>query len=175
MNWKYLLGGTMLLVLLLAGIGAAAYVGVGPAPGGDTSGESIDDFPTGTEYDSDAAGAGESPPFSFVVDEIEECGQTCRDVTATLHNDMNQSASDVTVYTRIYAGQDNTDEGDLVWEGTDDVGTLDAESSHTTTKRVELSLQDARTVDQNNGWITIVTTIESDETTVTFKDSEQVA
>lgn len=174
MNWKYLLGGTLLLVLLLAGIGAAAYVGVGPAPGGGPSGESIDDFPTGTEYDSDAA-AGENPPFSFVVDEIEECGQTCRDVTATLHNDMNQSASDVTVYTRIYAGQDNTDEGDLVWEGTDDVGTLNAESSHTTTKRVELSLQEARTVDQNNGWITIVTTIESDETTVTFKDSEQVA
>jgi hypothetical protein len=42
-------------------------------------------------------------------------------------------------------------------------------------ERVELSLQEARKIDQENGWITILTTVESDDTTVTFQESEQVA
>jgi hypothetical protein len=52
---------------------------------------------------------------------------------------------------------------------------MDPGTSHTTTERVELSLRDARKVDQNDGWITILTTVESDDTTVTFQNSEQVA
>jgi len=48
-------------------------------------------------------------------------------------------------------------------------------ADHTTTERVELSLQDARKIDQEDGWITILTTVESDDTTVTFQDSERVA
>ncbi len=50
-----------------------------------------------------------------------------------------------------------------------------AGADHTTTKRVELSLQDPRKTNQEDGWITILTTVESDDTTVTFQDSEQVA
>jgi hypothetical protein len=64
---------------------------------------------------------------------------------------------------------------EIVWEGTEDVGAMDPGTSYTTTERVELSLRDARKVDQNDGWITILTTVESDDTTVTFQNSEQVA
>lgn len=174
MNRKHVVGGILFVVLLFIGLGTAFYLGVGPAPGSG-SGDTIDEFPTGTEYDEESDGDADVPPFSFTVQEIEECGQTCRDVTAAVENNQNETASEVTVYTRIFAGEDSTDTDDLVWEGTEDVGTLDSGASHTTTQRVELTLQEARKIDQHDGWITIVTTVESNEETVTFTDSEQVS
>lgn len=176
MNRMYVVVGIVSLVILSIGVGAALYTGVGPAPG-DTSGEPIDDFPTATESNDDDAGSSSSadmPPFSFVVDDVEECGTTCRDVTATLHNHQNETATGVTVFIRIFAGENNTDTDDVVWEGTVEVGTLESDAAHTSTERVELSLRDGRKVDQEDGWITIVTAVETDERTVTFQESEQV-
>lgn len=167
-----------------AGVGAALYTGSGPAPGGD-SGDEIEEFPTeeppddeggeGGEEDEEADATDDADPFVFAIDEIEECGQTCRDVTATLFNRQTETATGVTTYIRIFAGEANTDPDDVVWEGSVDIGEMDAESSHTTTERVELSLQDARTIDQEDGWVTILTSVDTDETTVTFQDSERVA
>lgn len=178
MNRKYVIGGIIVVVIIAVGIGAALYTGVGPAPGGTSGGgDTIEDFPTATESDSGAGTTDPSatPPFTFTVDTIEECGTTCRDVTATLTNNQNDTATNVIVYTRIFAGEDNTETNDLVWEGKNEIGTLASGASITTTERVELSLQDARKIDQNDGWITIQTTVDSDETRVTFKDSDQVA
>lgn len=183
MNRNYVVGGVLVAGVLLVVLGGAFYTGLGPAPGGSDSSEPISDFPTATPSgdesgDSGTAGStgsSDEPPFSFTVDEVEECGQTCRDVTATLDNDQNETASGITVYTRIFAGENNTDADDVVWEGTDDVGTLEAGGSHTTTVRVELSFRDGLKIDRNDGWITILTTVESDEETVTSRDSEQVA
>ena len=163
-----------------AGVGAALYTGAGPAPGGD-SGDEIEEFPTEEspeeeeQADSETASTDDGDPFAFAIDDIEECGQTCRDVTATLYNRQTEPATGVTTYTRIFAGEANTDTDDLVWEGSVDVGELDAEDSHTTTERVELSLQEARRIDREDGWVTILTSVDTDETTVTFQDSERVA
>jgi hypothetical protein len=175
MNRKHVLGGVLVVVLLAAAAGAMVYTGVGPAPGGN-SGDSIEDFPTeeSTDGGSGATSPDETDPFTFTVDETQECGTTCRDVTATLTNQQNDTATGVTTYIRIYAGENNTATDDIVWEGTVDIGTLEAGASHTTTERVELSLQDAQQVDQNDGWITIQTSVESDDTIVTFQESEQV-
>jgi len=170
MNRKFALGGVFVVLVVASALGAAVYTGVGPAPGGDSD-ETIEEFPS----DDDAGSADETDAFSFEIDEIEECGQTCRDVTATLENDQDESASDVTVYTRIYAGADSTDTDDLVWKGSEPVGDMETDSDHTTTERVELSLQDARKIDQADGWITVVTTVQSDDTTITFQDNRQVA
>lgn len=170
----------VLLALLSAGIGAAYYAGVGPAPGGSDDRERLTDYPTGTPLGTAAGTAGGStasagPSFAFDIDRIEKCGRTCRDVTASLHNNGNEPASNVTVFTRIYAGKNNTAEGDLVWSGKESVGTLEAGGTHTATKRVELSLQEALAVENNGGWVTIVTTVRSSGRTVTFRDSRQVA
>lgn len=180
-NRTYLIGGVVALGLLAVGIGAAVYYGVGPAPGGADAGEELTDFPTATPAEEATAGGGSvgttataSPPFAFTIDNIEECGQTCRDVTATLHNNQDETATGVTVFTRVFAGEDNNAEEDIVWEGKEEVGTVEAGASHTTTRRVELSLQDAQKINQNDGWITIVTTVQTDDRTVTFRDSEQV-
>ncbi|MFW6003751.1 MAG: hypothetical protein ACOCPT_04965 [Halanaeroarchaeum sp.] len=188
MNRKILLGTIAVVVLVALGVGAAYYTGVGPAPGGSDSGDSLDEFPTQTasepddsETETTVATDGTvtdettTPPFTFSIDEIAECGTTCRDVTATLTNEQTTTATGVTVYTRVYAGEDNTAEEDVVWEGSEDVGTIEGGESHTDTRRVELSLRDARKVDQNDGWVTIVTTVQTDDQTVTFRDSEQMA
>lgn len=183
MNTKYLaIGGVALLVV--AGVAGAFVTGFGPAPGGD-SGSDVESFPTATSTatpsDDGTGGSGTSgtttatavPPYGFTINSIEECGQTCRDVTSTLTNQQETTAENVTVYTRIFVGNDT--DGDVIWQGKESVGTLDAGESYTATRRVELSYSEAIAVRQNDGWITVQTTVKSNDRTVTFTDQRQVA
>lgn len=190
MSRTTLAAGIVVLLVVVGGAAGLAF-GVGPAPGGAGTSEDIDDFPEQTgdssngiddssetddqtaENDGGSTQAVSSPPFTFSIEQIEECGSTCRDVTVTLNNERNQTAENVTVYTRIYAGN-STDEDDRVWQGKKSVGTLDADSSVTKTQRVSLSYADAYAVKQNDGWVTIVTTVQSDDETVTFEERRDV-
>lgn len=171
--------------IVIVVVGLAVAGGVGPF-GGDGNG--VDDFPTATQTPGgapadggggdggDVDSAGENtpqPPFDFEVESIDSCGQTCRDVTATLENQQDRRATGVTVYSRIHAGR-GTD-GDVVWEGTHDVGTLTAGGSDTETRRVELSYFEALSVQRADGWITLVVTVETDRRTVTFQERRDVA
>lgn len=175
--------GIIVAVVLVSGAGAALFVGVGPVAdlagdGGPATADSQAEPSGGDGGGSGSAGSTTPtalPPFTFGVDSIEECGQTCRDVTVTLYNQQDDTATGVTVVTRLYAGQDNTDSGDQIWEGEVAVGSLDAGASYTTTERVELSFGEAFSVQQRDGWITVHTTVRSDERTVTFQESRQVA
>ena len=179
MAWKTAVAGVAVLFVVLAGVGAAFVFGVGPAPGGDDA--ELTDFPTATPAssgDGGAAGtatAASTPPFDFGIERIERCGRTCRDVTVSLSNLQREAAEDVTVYTRMYAGQDNTAEEDLVWSGKEAVGTLEAGGTHTATKRVELSLSEGLTVENRDGWVTVLTTVQTADRTVTYRESRQVA
>lgn len=165
---------------LVAVVVAAGAVVVGVVPfGGDVGG--VDDAPgttatrtqtpvdTGTVYDSSESGAtsGSSAPFSLRIRSVEECGDTCRDVTAELSNDRDVDATGVAVYTRVYAGN-STDGDDEVWEGTERVGRLDADESVAVTRRVEVSYADAIEIRNGDGWVTILTTVDADDATVTF-------
>lgn len=89
------------VIVLVAGAGVAFVAGVGPVPGAE-SGDDVESFPTETtgseapqptNEDTDASSA----PYTMTVDSIEECGNTCRDVTTTLTNERSTAASDVTV------------------------------------------------------------------------------
>lgn len=186
MNRRTLAVGLLALVVVGGGAAAAVYYGIGPAPGGDDDRVEITDFPTATPASTDAGSDGgggsstpgattQTPPFTLTVDEVTECGQTCRDVTVTLTNTQDEPASGVVVYTRIFAGQDNTDTDDLIWETREDVGDLEAGGSNTRTMRVELSLSEGMQIQNADGWITILTTVESADERVTFRSSEQVA
>lgn len=171
MNRTQLVGGLLVAVLIVGSLGAVVTTGVAPVPGTEPTTESdTETFSNGTEDDRATA---EESPLTFTVEEIDDCGETCRDVTATVENTQDEPAESVTVSTSIYAGENSTEE--LVWEGTEDIGTLAGGDSHTSTKRVDLSLTEAYAIDQNDGWITIVTTIESDEETITVRESRQVA
>lgn len=172
---------------------AAYYMGVGPAAevGGDDDVEdpSTDDGEEGddggdaedgdatdddAETDDRTQESLEESPFDFTIDEIEECGEGCRDVTATLFNEGEDEETGIFVETEIFAGEDNTDPDDRVWEGSESIGTIEAGGSHTSTQRVQLGLEEAVQIDDEDGWVTIVTTIESDQRIVVIQDSEQI-
>jgi hypothetical protein len=178
MNTKLLLA-----AVVVVAVGAGAVVAIGDRfPGG--SGADTDSLPTATPESGDEGGptleptdssttATPTPPFGFVVDDIEECGRTCRDVTSTLTSRRDTTAENVTVYTRILVGRET--DGDEVWRGTEDVGTLPAGESYTATTRVELSLADGLKIENSDGWITVQTTVETEDGAVTFADERQVA
>jgi len=113
------------------------------------------------------------PPLELQIESVEPCGETCRDVTATLVNNQDQRATGVTVHTQIHAG-DST-EGDVVWEGTQEVGALAAGGSETDTTRVELGFFEAAKVQSAGGEITIQLTVETDRRTLTFVEHRDVS
>lgn len=172
------MGAVLVLVAVLA-----VAAGVGPFAGDDGG---AGDFPTATGPGSSGAGDGGGddgssggsgeetprPPFALRIDSVESCGQTCRDVTATLVNNQDREATGVAVHTRIHEG--NGTDGDVVWEGSHDVGRLGPGASDTATQRVELGYFDAIAIQQNGGWITILLTVESDDRTVTFRERRDV-
>ena len=119
-----------------------------------------------TDATGTSATATPGPAFDFSVDDLAECGETCRDVEATLTNNQDETATDVTVDIRMYAG--NGTGGERVWEGTESVGRLAAGESATITRRVELSTADAIAVQQADGWVTVEATVESNGTAVTL-------
>lgn len=180
------------VVVALLAVGAVAFLtGVGPAPGGaDAGGSDVGSFPTATPVPSGSETTGASgvrgvtttgttgtttvarPAFAFTIDGVEECGQTCRDVTTTLRNDGDARATDVVVYTRVFVG--NGTDGDVVWSGSERVGALPAGESHTATRRVELSYSDGLAVRRADGWITVQTTVVSDQRTVTYAEPRNV-
>ncbi|WP_049916474.1 hypothetical protein [Haloferax volcanii] len=191
------------LALLTAGVVAAFLAGIGPFADTTSADGSDGAFPTQTTASPDGGGGDSSdtggndngsndsdgdgdsgdgdatetqsrPPFGVVVDDIEKCGQTCRDVTSTITNQQDTDSSGVTVYSRIFVGND-TDPDDEVWRGTQAVGDLAAGESYTTTKRVELSYSEAFAVQQADGWITVQTTIETDNRTLTYTEQRDVA
>lgn len=181
MERKHIAGGVLAVLIVLAAVVGAFATGFGPTPGGSGSGDDIEQFPTETTTTADSDGGTndtttateQQPPFSFDIVQIEKCGETCRNVTATLYNHQNHTAESVTVYTRIYVGNSTASE-DVVWEGKEDVGTMAPNGSHTSSRRVELTYSEAYQVKQHGGWITIVTTVQSENVTITFENQRDV-
>jgi hypothetical protein len=173
-----------LVALVLVGVAGVSLTGVGPTPGvGSDVGRSPTETPAAGATPAPGESSGESsagsestatptPPFGFSVDAIEACGWTCREVTSTLTNQQATAATDVTVSARIFAGR-GTD-GDVLWEGTEAVGTLDAGASYTATRRVELSYGAGFAVQRRGGWVTVQTTVRTADRTLTVTDERQV-
>ncbi|MEF8851151.1 MAG: hypothetical protein V5A44_03110 [Haloarculaceae archaeon] len=164
--------------LLVAAAGLAVLAGVvslpgyaaGPAASPNSAASS--DAGDSTTPSGDLSD-GSDGPFTLVVERIERCGRTCRDVTTNLTNRQPTAASNVEVRTRIYAG--NSTDGNQVWSGEESVGTLGAGESYATVKRVKLGLSDALAVERNDGWITVETTIRSDSGAITVVERREVA
>lgn len=185
MQRRTIVVGAVAALLVVAGVAAAfggGFLGTSDAPSDESS--EVSSFPTETatpsggsasDGGSDANSTPEpAPAFAFAVERIERCGQTCRDVTSSVTNDGTEAATGVTVYSRIFVGN-STAEEDLAWQGKEPVGSLDAGETHTATKRVELSYSEALAVKSAGGWVTVQTTVQSDEKTVTFTERRKVA
>ena len=146
------------MVVLALGVGAADWIGLGPAPGERETGDPITDFPAQTSQSERSAAFRTAiltptpgPPFAFMIGRVEGCVLTCRDVTATLYNQHDAPATGVSVYSRIYAGEDSMAEPDLLWQGKAVVGTIGAAATDTSTQRVELSLRETTAPDTAGG------------------------
>lgn len=159
----------LLGLLLVAGgiVGAASTIGLPWAGGPTGAGPSTTAAPAAPGGgDGGAATPTEPPAFELRIDDIEPCGEACRDVTATLVNNQDRRATGVYVETTIHAG-DSTD-GDVIWEGDREVGALPAGASEQDTSRIELGLFEAAAVQGAGGQVTIVVVVESDRTSVRF-------
>mgnify|MGYP000395095223 CR=1 FL=1 len=186
MNGKHVAIAALVVVIALGGVAAALVTGFGPAPGGDegSAGPSTPYENTVVVEETEASGSGgssddgsdggsaatEAPkPFNFVIEEITECGQTCRDVNGTITNQQDQTAEDVTVRSEIYT------DGDLIWSGSSDAGDLGPGETFSDEKRVDLSYSEAYKVQQNDGKIVIRTYVETADGTYVFKQTRTVA
>jgi len=172
-------------LVAIGALGTALFYGVGPVAGSTDSGAGS--FPTATSgggagAPSDGSDGGDATgtttaaedglPYSVAIERVEECGRTCRDVTATLTNERDTTAENVTVYTRIFVG--NGTDGEVIWSGTRSVGTLAPGASDTATERIELSYSEALAVERHDGRITVQTTVESADETVTVTERRDV-
>ncbi|WP_435117714.1 FxLYD domain-containing protein [Halolamina sp. C58] len=184
MNRKHVAIAVLVVVIALGGVAAALVTGFGPAPGGDegSAGPSTpyentvvveDTEASGGDGGSDGSGgaaATEAPqPFTFVIEEITECGRTCRDVNGTITNQQDQTAEDVTVRSEIYT------DGDMIWSGSSEAGDLAPGETFNDQKRVDLSYSEAYKVQQNDGQIVIRTYVETADATYVFKQTRTVA
>lgn len=166
------------LAVVLGGVAVAYSNGVGPL-GGDGRQSIEEPESRGEVYELDGNGTvdvNESseglPAFTTTVKEITKCGQTCSEISAKFTNQMEEDATNVTIYTRIYAG--NGTDGDRIWMDNRPVGKIPAETSEHTIDRIELGMFDVPKVSATDGWITIETTVESDQATVTFVSNRKV-
>lgn len=151
-------------VLMMGGTGPATSNASNPSPDGPSSGTaSVND----TAGQNDTAETGEE--WSFTIDSIESCGNTCRDVAATLENTGNTTRTGVTVTTKVYA------DGELLWEGTEDAGTLGSGESDTATRRVDVGYTGGLAIESNDGYVTIRTMVSYDGGRTVFEDRKQVA
>ena len=141
--------------------GGSAGDGGGSGGGGSDGGSG---GPTATPSMADT-----NASFEFTIEQIEECGQTCREVTATVANDGGEAAENVVVETTMYA------DGDVVWEGTEEIGDLPANESYTSTREVDVGLSGGAKIQQNDGYVTIETVIDFGDGQEVFTERRQVA
>lgn len=166
-------------------VGVAAVVatlalapGVGPVLGGEPAPapqpEPEPAAPTPTPSSTASSGGNDTaadpgPGWSFGIDSIEACGNTCRDVTATLENTGDTTRENVTVTTEMYAGED------LLWKGTNRVGRLEPGENNTATRRVDVGFDGAVAIQSNDGYVTVRTVVSHDGGRTVFENRKQVA
>lgn len=152
-----------------------------PTPTAAASSDTPDDESTRTATTSETAtgattrtttGTATQPAFTFRIDEVTECGLTCRTVTATVENRQSAAAA-TTAETRLYAG--NTTASDArVFRETQNFGTLQPGESVTTSTDVDLSASEAIQVQDAGGWVTIVTVVTDGDETVRTEERRKV-
>ena len=109
-----------------------------------------------------------SEHVSLSVENVSDCGDRCRRVTANLTNVGNETPTNVTAETRVLA------DGSLLWNRTHDFETLSVNESANRTARIDLGLRDALVVAGNDGWMTTETTVSWDGDNATFVERRHV-
>jgi len=158
------------LLLVTAGI---ALTGVFGFFGSDGTGVSTESgTPTAVDMSTSKTGGTAGGLFTLETRDVETCGMLCRNVTSTVTNEQPTAARDVTIETRLYVGNDT--DGSVRWTQVERIGYIGAGESYWATHRVELALEDALDIQDAGGWVTIRTTVESANRTVTVTERSEV-
>jgi hypothetical protein len=98
----------------------------------------------------------ETGRLQFSIGETENCGRTCRTVTATLTNTGSHPVSDIVIESTVLAGDSR------IWRERRSIDALGAGESTTTTTRIDIGLLEGAAIESNNGYVTIKTVIISE-------------
>lgn len=115
-------------------------------------------LPPNIKNDLESSTQDEDVYFILNIDNIEECGYRCREVRTTLINNGTKQATSVKVNVKIYTGNE------LIWKDNKSIGTLKPNSPKIDTQQINVGIDDALKIQENNGWITIITNISSNQT-----------
>lgn len=175
-----------LVGILLLGTGGMLALDVGPLGGAsdapstatpaepaDDGGSAGDDAEADSSSGDDAEGDDSSSdrtvrPFTIDTKWIEQCGNTCRDVTVSLTNNGDHTRKGITVTTKM------SSDGERIWTGEKVIGTLGSDEATTRTARVQIGFVDAAKVKQNGGTVTIETVVRWNNGSKTFREQRQV-
>lgn len=106
--------------------------------------------------------------FDVTAVSIVECGTTCREATITVTNTGSADATNVRA--SVTATADET----LVWKTDETVGRLPADASVTRTRRLEIDLETALAIRENDRRVTVELLLTSDQRTERFVREEEV-
>ncbi len=180
----------VVVVVLVGVVGAGVLFAGGADLGGDDAGagdstatqsptpaQSATDTPTPatdaadeSDRENDAtATTTMSSEYAFTIESIEECGSTCRDVTARLTNSGDEPREEVRVATAMLV------DGEVLWSGNESVGTLEPGESHVSTERVNVGFTGGMQISANDGYVTIVTVVHSASGETRFAERRKVA
>jgi hypothetical protein len=156
-------------LLVAVGLAVTAIGGVAIAFGGGflTDSGNINETAVPADNGSLKNLSATNASFQYTVDSVKECGLTCRNATGTLTNSGTEAANNITIRTRIFA------DGDLLWNGTSEIGELAAEERYTDNKKIKLSFAAGQKA-RSNGQVTIETIVEFDEGTDVFRSVHEV-
>jgi len=167
-----LLAAVGVLLLVTAGVVLTGVFGLF-GPGGEGVATESPAVPTASATPATETRGTPPQPFTLETRAVETCGMLCRNVTSTVTNEQPTVARDVTVRTRLYAGNDT--DGEVRWVGTERMARLGPGETYQTTQRVELPLEAALAIREADGWVTIRTTVETADRSVTITDRRDVA
>ncbi len=116
----------------------------------------------GTDEGTDAGTQVPSVDLSVIVDEITECGRTCRTLAYTVQNRGGAGAENVTVEVAVRTPDAD---GDVVYEGTQELGAIDSERQRQATTNLTLGEDGAAAVQNNDGSVAVEITAVADDGT----------
>lgn len=157
---------TVLAVVVGLAATAAGFVGPAAAQSGSADVQALD-APVGATV-QETNETDEEKRFDVDAELVGSCGERCRTVTANLTNTGNDTAENVTTVTTIETGATE------IWDREDEVGTLSANESVERTTDVNIGYLDAYRIVQNDGEITINTTVYWDGGNETFIENRTV-
>ncbi|ELZ26858.1 hypothetical protein C475_07986 [Halosimplex carlsbadense 2-9-1] len=153
--------------LAWAGVAAAGFAGPGEPPADGADSDAASPTPR-VPNESETPRANGTDAVALDVQEIRNCGDRCRRVTANVTNNGTETLRNVTAQTRIYASDSR------IWGRNYSFGNLSANASAERTARIELSLPELLRVARNDGRVRIKTTVRWDGGNATFTERRRV-